>query len=101
RAATFHGLEIDSDAVDVARYLYPWADIAEGDLRAWQPSMKADFVVGNPPFKLRWSVPDCPMANDAGEAASEDVFLWRASQALSAGGSVCFVAPASWLTDDL
>ena len=101
RGQSFFGLEIDADAVTVARYLYPEAEICEGDIRAWAPSFKARFLVGNPPFALRWMVPNCPLANASGEAASEDVFLWKSREALAAGGTLCFVAPAAWLTDDL
>ena len=101
RGQSFFGLEIDADAVSVARYLYPEAEVMEGDIRAWTPRVKSRFLVGNPPFALRWMVPNCPLANAAGEAASEDVFLWKSREALAAGGTLCFVAPASWLIDDL
>ena len=49
-----YGCELDLNAYKVARYLYPQANLVHGDIRAYQPGVRFDYVVGNPPFHLRW-----------------------------------------------
>lgn len=49
-----YGCELDAKAVRVARFLYPDAAIECGDIRSYQPEVRFDYVVGNPPFHLKW-----------------------------------------------
>jgi SAM-dependent methyltransferase len=97
----FTGGDIDRDSLDVARYLYPNALFQETDLRDPRHAGVYDYVVGNPPFTLRWTVPGCPMGNELHAAASEDVFLWKTQNLLKPGGSACFVCPEAWLKDNI
>ena len=53
-----YGCEVDPNACAVARKLYPQAHIVQGDIRDYEPQTHFDFVLGNPPFHLRWIMPD-------------------------------------------
>ena len=97
----FTGGDIDRDSLDVARYLYPKATFHETDLRDPRHAGVYDYVVGNPPFALRWTAPACPMGNELHAASSEDVFLWKTCELLKPGGSACFVCPEAWPRDDI
>ncbi|OAM91763.1 N-6 DNA methylase [Termitidicoccus mucosus] len=97
----FTGGDIDRDSLDVARYLYSKATFHETDLRDPRHAGVYDYVVGNPPFALRWTAPACPMGNELHAASSEDVFLWKTRELAKPGGSVCFVCPEAWLRDDI
>jgi Type I restriction-modification system methyltransferase subunit len=94
------GNEIDADAAEVAKFLYPTAMISTDDIRTYTPA-PVTHILGNPPFGLRWLAPGCPMANDKGEARSEDVFLWFVANHLRMGGLAAVVVPSGWLTDEL
>ena len=52
--SNLYGCELDSKAYKVASYLYPNANLENADIRTYQPSIRFDYVVGNPPFNLRW-----------------------------------------------
>ena len=49
-----YGCELDNKAYKVARYLYPDANIVNQDIRLYQPGILFDYVLGNPPFNLKW-----------------------------------------------
>ena len=53
-----YGCEVDPNACAVTRKLYPQAHIVQGDIRDYEPQTHFDFVLGNPPFHLRWIMPD-------------------------------------------
>ena len=44
-----YGCELDNKAYKVAKYLYPDANIVNGDIRLYQPGILFDYVLGNPP----------------------------------------------------
>ena len=52
--SNLYGCDIDPKAVKVARFLYPEAAIECRDIRSWNPGTRFDYIVGNPPFHLRW-----------------------------------------------
>lgn len=56
--ANTYGCELDVNAYKVARYLYPEANLELGDVRTYQPGVRFDYVVGNPPFHLKWWLED-------------------------------------------
>ena len=56
--ANFYGCELDIKSHKVAHYLYPAANLEHKDIRFYEPDMRFDFVVGNPPFNLKWQVDD-------------------------------------------
>lgn len=49
-----HGFDIDPNAVKVARYLYPSANITLGDIRDYDPDTRFDLLLGNPPYNLQF-----------------------------------------------
>ena len=49
-----HGFDTDPNAIKVARYLYPDADITLGDIRDYDPDTRFDLLLGNPPYNLQF-----------------------------------------------
>lgn len=87
-----YGCELDTKAFKVARYLYPKANLWNGDIRSYDPGIKLDYVVGNPPFNLRWWV-------DGGQVLSQLYYCQKAAQLLKPLGLMAIVVPASFLAD--
>ena len=58
-----YGCELDLNAYKVARYLYPQANLVHGDIRAYQPGVRFDYVVDFISFVLIdfpvFNVADC------------------------------------------
>lgn len=55
--ANFYGCELDIKAHKVAHFLYPNANLEHKDIRFYEPDIRFDYIVGNPPFNLKWSTP--------------------------------------------
>lgn len=87
------GLEVDPEAVKVARYLYPEAKIEHGDLRFYHTNNTFDLVLGNPPFNLTWKV-------KGRRYTSQMFYLIKAYEALKPGGFLAVITPSSFLSDD-
>jgi len=49
-----YGADLDIKALKVARFLYPHAHLSHEDIRGYKGPIKADYVIGNPPFHLKW-----------------------------------------------
>ena len=64
--SNLYGCELDIKAYKVARYLYPAARLEHKDIRTYQPNIRFDYVVGNPPFHLRWWIEDGDLFLDYG-----------------------------------
>lgn len=88
-----YGCELDSKAYKVARYLYPKANITLGDIRSYDPGIKMDYVVGNPPFNLRWWV-------NGAQILSQLYYCQKAAELLKPMGIMALVVPGSFLADD-
>ena len=88
-----YGCELDLNAYKVARYLYPQANLVHGDIRAYQPGVRFDYVVGNPPFHLRWWL------EDGSEMASELYYCVKATELLKPMGILALIVPQSFLAD--
>ena len=56
-----YGCELDIRAYKVAHFLFPDANIECRDLRTYQPAVRFDYVVGNPPSI--WTGGPNPMEN--------------------------------------
>lgn len=84
--------EIDMKAVKIAKYLYPKANITAEDIRSYNPEIKFDIVLGNPPFNLKWNV-------GRDEYLSQLYYCIKASQLLKAGGIMALIVPNSFLND--
>lgn len=90
--SNLYGCELDPKAYKVAHYLYPAANLELRDIRAYQPEVRFDFVVGNPPFNLRWDVNRC-------QYLSQFYYCLKAAELLKPMGILALVVPCSFLTD--
>ena len=88
-----YGCELDLNAYRMARYLYPQANLVHGDIRAYQPDVRFDYVVGNPPFHLRWWL------EDGSEMASQLYYCVKAAELLKPMGILALIVPQSFLAD--
>ena len=88
-----YGCELDLNAYKVARYLYPAANLVHGDIRAYQPGVRFDYVVGNPPFHLRWWL------EDGSEMPSQLYYCQKAAELLKPLGILALIVPQSFLDD--
>ena len=90
--SNLYGCELDAKAYKVARHLYPEAAVEHGDIRTYAPGIRFDYVVGNPPFNLRWYTQD-------GECLSQLYYCIKASELLKPLGILALVVPQSFLAD--
>lgn len=88
-----YGCEVDPNACAVARKLYPQAHIVQGDIRDYEPQAHFDFVLGNPPFHLRWVMPDATVMT------SHQYYCLKAAKLLKPLGILVVIVPASFLAD--
>ena len=88
-----YGCEVDPNACAVARKLYPQAHIVQGDIRDYEPQTHFDFVLGNPPFHLRWIMPDATVM------VSHQYYCLKAAKLLKPLGILAVIVPASFLAD--
>lgn len=86
------GCEIDVKSYKVAQYLYPKANIENKDVRTYAPSIQVDYVAGNPPFNLKWSL-------DGAEMLSQLYYCMKAAELLKPLGIMALVVPKSFLAD--
>ena len=91
--ANFYGCELDIKSHKVAHYLYPAANLEHRDIRYYNPNMRFDYVVGNPPFNLKWDT-------DQGEYLSQMYYCVKAAQLLKPLGIMAIVVPSSFLADE-
>lgn len=91
--ANVYGCELDLNAYKVARHLYPQANLVHGDIRTYQPEVRFDYVVGNPPFHLRWWL------EDGSEMASQLYYCVKAAELLKPMGILVLIVPQSFLAD--
>lgn len=88
-----YGCELDIKAFKVAHYLYPSANLENKDIRVYDPPIRFDYVVGNPPFNLRWWI------KDKTEILSQLYYCLKAGEVLKPLGILALVVPASFLAD--
>ena len=88
-----YGCELDSKAYKVASYLYPGANLENSDIRTYQPSIRFDYLVGNPPFNLRWY-------ENGEEVLSQFYYCIKAAELLKPLGIMAIITPMSFLADD-
>ena len=87
-----YGCEIDPKAFKVAHYLYPEANLELEDIRTYRPEPRFDYVVGNPPFHLRWYTGN-------GAVLSQLYYCLKAAELLKPLGILALVVPCSFLSD--
>lgn len=88
-----YGCELDLKAYKVAHYLYPAAHIECKDIRNYNPCVRFDYIIGNPPFNLRWKT-------DGEEIESQFYYCLKAAKLLKPLGIMAIVVPMSFLMDD-
>lgn len=88
-----YGCEIDEKACQVAHFLYPEAHIVHQDIRIYYPEVPFDYVVGNPPFHLRW------WTLDGKETLSHYYYCQKAAELLKPLGIMALIVPQSFLAD--
>lgn len=91
--ANIYGCELDTKSFKVAHHLYPEAQIENRDVRYYNPGVKFNYIIGNPPFNLDWNTP-------AGEMSSQLFFIHKATELLMPGGILAVLVPASFMKDD-
>lgn len=91
--SNLYGCEIDAKACKVARFLFPAANITSGDIRTYQPELRFDYVVGNPPFNLRW------WTGEGKEMLSQLYYCCKAAELLKPLGVLALIVPRSFLAD--
>ncbi|HUN01235.1 MAG TPA: N-6 DNA methylase [Niabella sp.] len=89
REQNIYGCELDSDAFAVCRYLYPQANLTNGDFLNYRPEAQFDLIVGNPPFNLRTHL-----------GSSQFAYIHQATGLLQYGGLLAVIVPLSFLADD-
>lgn len=88
----FYGNELDIKGYKLARYLYPDAQITAGDIRFYEPGIRADIVFGNPPYNLKWKV-------NKDEYLSQFYYCLKAAELLKPAGLMVLIVPDSFLSD--
>ncbi len=91
--ANIYGCELDIKAVKVARFLYPEATVECKDIRTCQPEIRFDYVVGNPPFHLKW------WTKNGTEMPSQMYYCLKAAEVLKPLGILALIVPQSFLAD--
>ncbi len=91
--SNLYGCDIDPKAVKVARFLYPEANIECRDIRSWNPGTRFDYIVGNPPFHLKWRT------ERGRELPSQMYFCIKAAALLKPLGILALIVPRSFLGD--
>lgn len=88
-----YGNELDIKAFKVARHLYPDVIMSHDDIRNYEPHIKCDIVLGNPPFNLKWSY-------NNEEYLSQLYYCLKSYELLKPSGVLALIVPVSFLADD-
>lgn len=84
-----YGFDIDPDAVRVAKFLYPNANIQVANICAHNPEERFDIVIGNPPFNL-----------DFDGIQSQFYYCNKAYWMLKPSGLLMMIVPVSFLQNE-
>lgn len=91
--ANFYGCELEGKSYRVAKYLYPDAKLENTDIRFYDPKVKFDYVVGNPPYNLQWQ-------KDNTRYLSEYYYCLKAAELMKPAGIMAIIVPMSFCADD-
>ena len=83
----FFGLDIDFNAIKIAKYLYPDANLVHGDLQYYSGEERFTMCCGNPPFIKKKKKNGCLL------------YLEKAISALQPGGILAVIVPLSFISD--
>lgn len=84
-----YGFDIDADAVRVAKFLYPNANIQVANICTHNPEERFDIVIGNPPFNL-----------DFDGIQSQFYYCNKAYWMLKPSGLLMMIVPVSFLQNE-
>ena len=88
-----YGNEVDIKSYNVCKKLYSDANIINGDMIEYKPSMLFDVCIGNPPFNLSLTY-----KNE--KQLSQFIYIQKCNELLKKGGLMAFIVPYSFLDDD-
>lgn len=83
------GFDIDGNAVNVARYLYPDANVQKCDIVQYDPEQRFDIVIGNPPFNIKFD-----------GQLSQFYYMRKAYEVLNPAGLLMIIVPHSFLVKE-
>ena len=86
-----YGCELDIDAYKVASFLFPQAHLENKDIRRYAPGVQFDYILGNPPYNLRWWV------EEGKNCLSQFYYCIKAAELLKPLGILAIIIPASFL----
>lgn len=92
--ANAYGCEVDEKAYKVARHLFPDANLTLGDIRSYKTDVRFDYVLGNPPFNLKW------YAEGEDGCLSQLYCCLKAAELMKPLGIMALIVPRSFLADD-
>ncbi len=81
-----YGFDVDAGAVNVAKFLYPDANIEKCDIVQYNPEQRFDTVIGNPPFNLKFD-----------GHLSQFYYMTKAHEVLNPAGFLMMIVPYSFL----
>lgn len=87
-----YGNELDMKAYKIVKLLYPEANLKNDDIRFYNPEVKFDLVLGNPPFNLKWEY-------NSEVYLSQLFYCMKANELLKPSGIMALIVPASFLND--
>lgn len=88
-----YGCELDKKAYTVAKYLYPDSNIENQNIIYYNPHIKFDYIIGNPPFNLT-------LYRDNKSFESQYFYMVKASELLKNGGIIGIIVSDNFLKDD-
>ena len=88
-----YGCELDIDAYKVAAFLYPQVHLENKDIRRYAPGVQFDYILGNPPYNLRWWV------EEGENCLSQFYYCIKAAELLKPLGVLAIIVPTSFLSD--
>lgn len=108
------GVEIDPERLKHARISVPQATLVEADFLLWEPSVRFDIILGNPPYGIIGDASHYPIhvlkerkplyrqrsRTRYGKFNIYGAFVEKAVDLLDVEGKLVFVVPASWLVLD-
>lgn len=88
--AEVYGCEIDPDSFAIARHLFPEAKLTLGDMRIYQPGVRFNLIIGNPPYNLNWEYAGRKMD-------SQTAYILKSAELLFPGGILAVIVPETFL----
>lgn len=88
-----YGNELELKAYKISKYLYPKANIENGDMAKYKSTLLFDYSIGNPPFNIR-------MKYKGEHMDSQMVYVRKSYDLLKPGGILAVIVPKSFLNDD-